>query len=297
MNLVMTGGTGFIGKAILDEWVGKDDYGWLHVVSRHPPARPLPSHVTWFPGNVSEPGSLGQAFEGADAVVHLTGILAETGTQTYERVHVEGTRNVLQAARSACVGRIIYLSAIGSSPEASSRYHRTKFVAEELLRKSGLDLTVFRPSVVFGAGDKFLSLFASMARRVHLLPLIGSGMSRIHPVFVRDLARSVLSSLGDSGASGRIFQIGGARIYRYRELMEAIASSLHLRAWVISQPAGLLNIVARLQEALLPVPFLTREMILMALEDNVAMPNDLVTYFKMSPFPVEAYLEADHVKG
>ncbi|MHB1606213.1 MAG: complex I NDUFA9 subunit family protein [Leptospirales bacterium] len=295
MNAVLTGGTGFIGKAILEQWSGEGDDGWIRCVSRKPPVRALPQGATWFRGTVSEPGSLARSFEGADVLVHLAGILAETENQTYENVHVEGTRNVLLAARAAGIRRILYLSAIGASADAASRYHRTKFAAEELLKGSGMDITIFRPSVVFGPGDRFLSLFVSMARRIRVLPLIGNGTSRIHPVFVRDLARSILSSLVGSGSSGRTFGIGGPRIYRYRELMTAIAVSLNIRAWVLPQPVGLLNVVAGLQEALLPAPFLTREMILMAQEDNVAEPNDLVTYFKVSPFPLEAYLESDPV--
>lgn len=297
MNAVMTGGTGFVGRALVEQWVEESQNGWLRLVSRHPPSRPLPARVAWFPGDVSRPESLGQAFEGADTVFHLAGILAETRAQTYEKIHIEGTGNILQAARTADVSRILYLSAIGASPEASSRYHRTKFMAEELLRASGLDCTIFRPSVVFGPGDRFLSLFSAMGRNLHVLPLIGDGMARVHPVFVRDLVHAVLRSVEDPGTVGRTFRIGGGRIYRYRELMSVIADSLCLRALVVSQPAGFLNVVAWFQERLLAFPFLTREMIGMALEDNVASPNELVTFFGVSPFPLEAYLEEETVKG
>ncbi|MHB1926484.1 MAG: complex I NDUFA9 subunit family protein [Leptospirillum sp.] len=297
MKIAVTGGTGFVGQAFLSEWSRQSPPSDVRIVSRYPPPRPLPSFARWFPGNVTDRTSLAPAMEGADAVLHLTGILAETKTQSYEGIHVAGTQNVLDVARSAHVSRIVYLSAIGASSAARSRYHRTKAAAEEILKSSGLDVTIFRPSVVFGRGDKFLNLFAGMGKNLHLLPLIGNGTSRVHPVWVGDLVQAVLSALPRPDTFGRTFQAGGSRIYTYRELMEVLKRSLRFSAVILPQPESFLRLVAGVQEALLPVPFLTREMVTMAMEDNIAMPNDLVTEFNMSPYPVEAYLEAEFSSG
>ncbi len=293
MKVAVTGGTGFIGQAFLSSWSRQGPPDEVRIVSRHPPRLPLPSFARWHPGNVMDRGSLETVFDGVDTVLHLTGILAETKTQSYEAVHVDGTRNVLEAAKAGRVSRIVYLSAIGASRTARSRYHRTKAEAEDLLKASGIDVTIFRPSVVFGKEDKFLNLFVGMGRTFHVLPLIGDGTNRVHPVWVNDLVESVLEALSQPEPVGRTYQMGGSRIYTYRELMETLKRSLRLHAMVLPQPETLLRVMAGMQEALLPVPFLTREMVTMALEDNVADPNDLVVSFRKSPCPVEAYLEGE----
>lgn len=293
MNVALIGGTGFVGRALLRQWERIPPGGWIRVLSRRKPGKSLPANAEWHPGSVTDPDSLSRVLEGADAVFHLTGILAETRTQTYEKIHVEGTKNLIQRAKSLGVKRAIYVSALGASRDAVSRYHRTKFMAEDLFRWSGLDVTTFRPSVMFGPGDRFVSLFALLGKRFHVLPVIGPGLNRVHPVYVGDFARAMALSGERPEAIGRTYSIGGPRIYTYRELMEALIVSLHLKALILPQPPVLLGLVARLQEWVLPVPFLTREMIKMALEDNVAMPNDLSIAFDLNPMALEAYLESD----
>jgi NADH dehydrogenase len=293
----MTGGTGFLGQAFLSFWSRQAPPAEVRIVSRYPPQNSLPSFARWHPGNVTDRNSLDPVLEGVDVILHLTGILAETKTQSYEAVHVDGTRNVLDAAKAARVSRIVYLSAIGASRTARSRYHRTKAEAEDLLKESGIGTTIFRPSVIFGKGDKFLNFFAGLGKNLHVLPLIGGGSNRVHPVWVNDLVDVVLESLMQRETVGRTYQVGGTRIYTYRELMDALKRSLHLRAIVLPQPETLLRVLAGMQETLLPVPFLTREMVTMALEDNVADPNDLIVAFQKSPYPMEAYLESQFAGG
>ncbi len=293
MNITIVGGTGFVGRALIGQWERFSPGGWIRVLSRRKPGKPLPANAEWLAGSIMDPESLSRALEGADAVFHLTGILAETRTQTYEKIHVEGTRNLIERAKALGVRRAVYVSAIGASRDAVSRYHRTKFQAEDLFRWSGLDVTTFRPSVIFGPGDRFVSLFAAMGKKFHVLPVVGPGTNRIHPVYVGDLAQAMALSAERPETIGRTYSIGGPRIYTYRELMETFIASLHLKALILPQPPALLGLGATLQEWILPVPFLTREMIKMALEDNIAMPNDLSLSFNLNPMGLEAYLESD----
>lgn len=293
MNVAVVGGTGFLGRALLRQWDRHPPGGRIRVLARHKPRNPLPANAEWVPGSIADPQSLSRVLEGADVVFHLAGILAETRSQTYEKIHVEGTEYLIEKAKAQGVKRAIFVSALGASRDAASRYHRTKYQAEDLFRWSGLDVTVFRPSVIFGPGDRFVSLFAALGRIAHVLPLIGRGLSRIHPVYVGDLARAMVLSGDRPEAIGRTFAIGGPRIYTYRELMKSLSVSLRLHALILPQPPPLLALAAILQEAILPAPFLTREMILMALEDNVAMPNDLSLAFDLNPMALEAYLESD----
>lgn len=293
MNVAVVGGTGFLGRALLRQWDRHPPGGGIRVLSRQRPRSPLPANAEWVPGSIADPEALSRVLDGADVVFHLAGILAETRSQTYEKVHVEGTGHLIERAKSQGVKRAIFVSALGASRDAASRYHRTKYQAEDLFRWSGLDVTIFRPSVIFGPGDRFVSLFAGMGRTLHVLPLIGRGLSRIHPVYVGDLARAMVLSGERPEAIGRTFAIGGPRIYTYREFMESLAVCLHLHAVILPQPLPLLGLAAFIQEAILPAPFLTREMIRMALEDNVAMPNDLSLAFDLNPMPLEAYLESE----
>jgi len=265
----------------------------IRLFSRKKPAFSLPPGVTSFTGDVSSASDLSSAMNGVDTVFHLTGILAETRTQTYEKVHIQGTKAMLKAARMSGVKTVIAVSAIGASHGAASRYHKTKAVMEEEVLSSGLDVSIIRPSVVFGRRDKFINLFAGLARGLHILPLIGTGKNLIHPVWVGDLVSSLSRISSDRTIRPTVLEIGGPRIYTYRELMETIKSSLKVSALILPQPPSMLSISAFFQEKILSNPLLTREMIRMALSDNVARENHLVTVLKISPYPLEAYLEAN----
>jgi NADH dehydrogenase len=290
---LLTGGTGFIGQALMEQLKTDRFNGTIRLFSRKGSTSKLPDGVESYTGDVSSYPDLVSAMAGVDTIFHLTGILAETRTQTYEKVHVQGTRSMLKAAKMAGVKTIIAVSAIGASHSAQSRYHKTKAVMEDEILSSGLDVSIVRPSVVFGRRDKFINLFAGLARGLHILPLIGSGQNLVHPIWVGDLVTSLSKLNTDRTIKPTILEIGGPRIYTYRELMETIKSSLKVNALIMSQPPSMLAISAFFQEKLLPTPFLTREMIRMALSDNVAKENHLVTVLNVSPYPLEAYLEAN----
>src|SRR5262249_16035873 len=124
-------------------------------------------------GNILDAESLRGAWKEIDAVIHLVGIIGEVGESTFENVHVRGTGNVVACAREAGVKRFIHMSALGTRPNAVSRYHRTKWEAEEIVRRSGLEFTIFRPSLIFGPRDMFVNLFAKMIRFSPIVPIIG----------------------------------------------------------------------------------------------------------------------------
>ena len=290
---LLTGGTGFIGQALMEQLRSDGLTGTIRLFSRKEPSSRLPEGVESFKGDVSSVSDLATAMDGVDTIFHLTGILAETRTQTYEKVHVQGTRSMLKAAKMSGARTIIAVSAIGASHSAASRYHKTKAIMEDELLSSGLDVSIVRPSVVFGRRDKFINLFAGLARGLHILPVIGSGKNLVHPVWVGDLTATLSRLSIDRNIRPTILEIGGPRIYTYIELMKTIKSSLKASALIMPQPPSMLKLSAFFQEKLLSTPFLTREMIRMALSDNIAKENHLVTVLKISPYPLEAYLEAN----
>ena len=168
----------------------------VHLLARSPesPATREVAHrysAKVHPGNVLDAASLRGAFTGMDAVIHLVGIISEVGDQTFENVHVRGTRNMVFAAQDADVRRFPPHERLGTRPDARSRYHQTKWAAEDCVRRSGLDWTIFRPSLIYGPGDGFVNLFAKIIRFSPVVPLLGSRSAQFQPVSVKSVARGV----------------------------------------------------------------------------------------------------------
>ncbi|NBR68854.1 MAG: NAD-dependent epimerase/dehydratase family protein [Verrucomicrobia bacterium] len=157
--IVVTGGTGFVGREICRRLAAEGLA--VRALARHPSGQPLPRGVEFFTGDVTRPESLRLAFRGAKAVIHTVGIIREHGSQTFERIHTQGTAHVVAAAQTAGVPRYLHLSALGTRPGAVSRYHQTKWAAEEIVRSSGLAHTLFRPSLIYGKGDAFTEAMRS----------------------------------------------------------------------------------------------------------------------------------------
>lgn len=157
MKVLVTGGSGFVGRALISTLVNRSHD--VHVLSRS--QKQLPRGVSGVRGDVTQRASLKPACQGMEAVIHLVGIISEAGNQTYEKVHVGGTRNMLEAAGDCGVRRFIHMSALSTRPNARARYHQTKWQAEELVRASALEWTIFRPSIIYGPEDGFINLFAA----------------------------------------------------------------------------------------------------------------------------------------
>src|SRR5258706_6354744 len=191
MNVFITGGTGFVGREIVRRLYAHGDSVRLLVRNPlSPTVRQLVPHYAHElkTGDVQDAETLRAAIEGCDAVIHLVGIIREVGTQTFENVHARGTQNVIAAAQRAGVKRFVYMSALGTRANAVSRYHQTKWAAEEIVRGSGLDWTIFRPSIIYGPGDNFVNLFANLSRFSPVVPLVGGGRSKFQPVSVENVA-------------------------------------------------------------------------------------------------------------
>jgi len=165
-------------------------------------------------GIILNPQSLQAELNGCDAVIHLVGIISEVGENTFENVHVGGTRNVVAAAREQGIKRFIHMSALGTRPNAVSRYHRTKWESEEIVRGSGLNYTIFRPSLIFGPRDMFVNLFAKIIRFSPIVPILGRRDARFQPVAIETVAGAfVFGSKALSGGGAISLRIrGGGRI-------------------------------------------------------------------------------------
>jgi uncharacterized protein YbjT (DUF2867 family) len=277
MRVLVTGGTGFVGREVLREL--REAGHATFVLARKPDsaaaraiARELSASIR--AGDILNPDSLANAGDGVDAVLHLVGIISEVGKQTFENVHTRGTQHIVAAAKSSGVPRFIQMSALGTRANAVARYHQTKWAAEEIVRGSGLDWTIFRPSIIYGAGDGFVNLFARLSRFSPVVPLIGGGRMKFQPIAVENVARAFVKSLNEPRASGEMFELCGQEVLTLAEIVDAIFAATGRRRAKLALPFS----VARVQAALLEFvcdkllgqsPPLNRDQLLMLREDSV----------------------------
>jgi NADH dehydrogenase len=185
--------------------------------------------------DIHEQHELEHLFQGADAVINLVGIL-HGGQKDFVRNHVKLPHKAMEACRSAGVGRFLHMSALGADTASRSFYQHSKGEGERLVLEPGrghdLDVTVFRPSVIFGPGDSFLTMFAQMLQVAPVVPLAGAA-SRFQPVYVEDVARAFVMSLADPATFGQAYNLCGPKVYTLQQLVEAVAATLGLRRTVI----------------------------------------------------------------
>ena len=223
--------------------------------------------------NIHDPLELEDLFVGADAVINLVGILHDSdSSQPYGRrfaaAHVELPRKIVAAMQRAGVRRLLHMSALKAAPDAPSAYLRSKGEGEALVRAApGLDVTVFRPSVIFGPGDAFLNTFAGLLRALPVLPLAGAS-TRFAPVYVGDVADAVAAALADPATAGRTYELGGPTVYSFADLMRLMLEQTGRHRLLVPVPFGLARLKAWFLEKL-PVPPLTRDQVLMLERDNV----------------------------
>lgn len=196
--------------------------------------------------NVRFPESVRAAVDGASAVINTVAILAPSGRQTFDAVHVEGARAIAKAARSAGVRRLIHISAIGADANSSSYYGRTKAAGEKAVLEAFPDAVILRPSIVFGPEDQFFNRFAGMAHNSPVLPLIGGGRTKFQPVFVGDLAAAIVAAVDGRAKPGTIYEIGGPEVASFRQLLDSTQAWSGRNRWYLPMPFWLAKLQAML---------------------------------------------------
>lgn len=240
--------------------------------------------------DIGDAESVARALKGADAAVNLVGILYESGRQKFQTLHAEAPETIAQTARAEGLGALVHVSAIGADPKSDARYARTKAEGEARARQACPGAVILRPSVVFGPEDRFFNRFAALARISPALPLIGGGRTKLQPVYVVDVASAVLRCIEDPATAGRTYELGGPRVYSFRELMQLVLVETNRRRLLLPVPWG----IAMLQGAvlgLLPKPMLTRDQVRLLRHDNVVAPDTLdFADLAIAPEPAETII-------
>lgn len=285
--ILMTGATGFVGRSLLRLLLSENQI--LRCIVRRPDRRVLLSHpnLTWIEGDLLQPQRFASAFEGVDTVIHLVGILVEDRERSYDRIHRQGTEAMVAMARTAGVRRYLQMSALGTRPQARSRYHQTKWAAEEAVRASGLAYTIFRPSVIYGREDRFINVLASLIDWSPVIPLMGQTLHRLQPIWVEDVARYFQQSFISPQTVLKTYELGGPKTYTLAEIVDLLQKIKHRRRLKIHLPMSLMRLLALAMETVLPHPPLTRDVLLMLEEDNVVTDASALRDFEFTPASME----------
>ncbi|GAM09733.1 NADH dehydrogenase [ubiquinone] 1 alpha subcomplex subunit 9, mitochondrial [Geobacter sp. OR-1] len=268
MKIFVAGGTGFVGT-VLCETLRESGHSVRLLVHRRRDHGP--DGMEQVEGDAADLDSFCGSVAGCDAVINLIGIIREFAGRgvTFEKLHVEATRNMVAAAEKVGIRRYLQMSALGSRPNAVSQYHRTKWRAEELVRGSGLEWTIFRPSLIFGPGDAFVNMVADQIRKLPVVPVIGDGKYRLQPIFVKDVARCFVKALAMPETVGNAYELCGPDRLTYLELIDTIATAVgRSRPVKMKNPLLLMKLATALLEQF-PIYPVTLDQIQMLIEESI----------------------------
>ena len=268
--ILVTGATGFVGRNVVKELVyqGYQVRGLVH--SQRNLGRLKHQSVETVTGDITDLDSLKKVFEGVQTVFSCVGIIYETKSANFDSIHVLGTGNLVEMALENKVQRFTHISALGTRPNAVSRYHQSKFRAEQIIQDSGLTYTVFRPSILFGPEDDFINRFARMLKYNPVFPLVGEGKSKLQPLYIKDLVKCAVVSLKIAEARNKIFEIGGPRPMTLLEILAVVKKFRgYGRRFHPRLPyTTVFNFVKFAEKFLSALP-VTTDQLLMLQEDNV----------------------------
>lgn len=287
-TVAVIGATGFVGRHIVPRLV---EAGYAVVaVSRAGARRPdWPSAVQTRAADVETGRGLTEALRGADVVVHLVAIPRESGRRTFENVNVRGVERVLEAARANGIGRILHLSALGVTGEPRFAYLSSKFRGEQLVRESGLEWVVFRPSLLFGPGDGFFNLIKTTLTwwSPGIVAIPGHGRETFQPLHVDDLAQAVTAAVADPERTGSVYELGGPEKVTYREIVDHVMRATGKRRIKLGVPVPLISALTAVTDRVLPIFPVSHDQIRSLGRPNVAGDRAFERAFGFAPRPFE----------
>lgn len=242
-------------------------------------------------GDITSPETLRGVLGPDDLVVHLVGIIEGKGSATFRAVHVEGTSNLVDEARRAGVKHFFYQSALGADKNSWSGYLSTKAEAEEIVKQSGLNYTIFRPSLIIGPWDGFTKKILDMIRLSPVIPIPGEGRAKFQPVYIKDWLRCINKVIDTPSSYLSTFDIGGPEHLTYKEIVEAMSESIGRRKPVFNIPMGLMKISALFFDAVLSSPPVTPDQLRLLESDNICDIGTIEKNFGFVPLKLREALK------
>jgi NADH dehydrogenase len=299
VTILVTGASGFVGShlvpALLDAGhrvvaLVRDDAGAMSVSRRLTADQRLALRTR--KGDVTDPATLGPAFAGCNAVLHLAAVPRDLDDgATLHRINTDGTRNVLEAAERAGIRRFVHLGAMGVEDDPELHYASSKAQAIALVRASGLAWTVLSPSVLFGPRDGFFNIIAGLVRvSPGIVPITGLGRARFQPLAVADLATVVVRVFDDPETAGHEYLLGGPRYETYRRIVEEVLRGMGKRRALVPMPVPVIRLVAGTAERFrIPFPAATDQLRQLRL-DNIGPLGGVRSAFGFDPVPMAGNL-------
>jgi uncharacterized protein YbjT (DUF2867 family) len=281
-QVTVFGGSGFVGRAVVQA-LARQGYLIRVAVRRTELAESVTTagdvgQVTLMRTNIRMPKSVAAAVAGSQAVVNATGIPFQRGRQRYQSVHVDGARNIAAASTAAGIQRLVHVSGIGAERSSTNPFIRSKGEAEQAVVAHFEKATFLRPSVVFGPDDQIFNRMASIAAKAPLMPVVGRGEVRVQPVFVGDVGAAAAAVLAQPETAKTVFELGGPRVYSYRELAALVLREIGRRRPIVGVPAGLMKIAGFFFQQIALVglkPPLTADQVELMCRDNLVHPGAL----------------------
>jgi len=268
--ILVTGSTGFVGSHLVKRLVKAGHKVRALARDEKSAAGLRVKGVEVFIGDVTKPDSLEHAADGCEAVIHLVGIIQPGPGYSFLSIHNNGTQNIIdEAKRAGTVKHFIYQSALGTRKGAVSEYHKTKYIAEELTKGSGLNYTITRPSIIYGEGDGFTARLTDVIKLSPVVPVIGTGKGLLQPIYIDDLVNVFTKVVLNPAYYGRTIELGGPEQLTFDEIMDELKEALGVTRPTVHFPVGLVRPVACVMERVLPHPPVTNDQLTMLEEDNV----------------------------
>jgi len=294
--ILITGATGYIGRHLALRLADQSERPRCLVRDTRRAASILPADkVELVQGDTIQPASLDAAMQGIDTIVHAAFITAdhkESAGNHYQETNVQGTANVIKAAKNAGVQRIIEISGLGTKPDKPGSYMQGRYLAEQMLKESGLHWTIIQPSVLFGKGAPFIKGLAGLIQSAPVVPLIGGGKTMFQPIYIEDVVSVIIKALEDPARTNdHTYTIGGPAYYSFTQVIDELLRVMHKTRIKAPTPTPLVGVGAAIMEAILPKPPLTKAALTLFSFNNTTDLNSIERDFGFTPVSFTSYLQ------